>query len=51
MNESEAREITVTASEARAEIQLHGLAWSDFVHDTGARDEYEGSEILDWLGY
>lgn len=51
MNEWDAREVDVTAGEARAEIELHGHLWADFVRDCGNKPEYSGAQVLDWLGY
>lgn len=51
MTEEEAREITVTALAARREIEEHGASWDDFIGDYDDKPEYEGWEVLDWLGY
>lgn len=46
---------TLTAAQARYEICVfHGqddAAWQEFLDDVGARDEYEATEVLEWLGY
>lgn len=50
----EAIELTVTRAEAKAEIDKHdwdGDAWAQFVEEVGDREEYEGEEVLGWLGY
>lgn len=41
----------ITARQARAEIEDHGLAWADFVEEVGLKQTYTGREVLDWLGY
>ena len=52
MDYFEALEVTVTRAEAKAEIDKHsGEGWEQFLLDVGDRPEYEGWEILDWLGY
>lgn len=50
-SEVEAREAVVTRRQARSEVEKHGHAWSEFVADVGDAAEYEGSVVLDWLGY
>jgi hypothetical protein len=47
----EAREITVSREEARAEIQRHRADFAAFLTEVGDRQEYDGKEVLDWLGY
>lgn len=51
MNYVEAIEATISAKQARIEIERHGLSYADFVADCGKRDSYKGKTILDWLGY
>ena len=51
MGYSEAIEYTVTKEEARKEIRLHGLRFRDFTSDLGNKQNYSGSEVLNWLGY
>lgn len=57
MDYEEAMAATVSAREARAEINKHDLgmsadeAWAEFIADVGDKEEYLGSEVLDWLGY
>lgn len=51
MNYDEAIEATISAKQARIEIERHGLSYADFVADCGKRDSYKGKTILDWLGY
>lgn len=51
MNYEEAIEATVTFTEAWDEIIKHGQSMTDFVNETGAKEEYKGAEVLNWLGY
>jgi len=51
MNYEEAMIYEVTRAEARHEIKLHYLKFSDFVADVGNKKTYKGSEVLTWLGY
>jgi hypothetical protein len=62
---ADAMEATVTRAQARAEIKRHfgseveaaanGMAFeayfAEFLAEVGDRDEYEGSDVLGWLGY
>jgi len=41
----------VSAKRARAEVEAHGLAWSDFIAEVGERGSYVARVVLDWLGY
>lgn len=47
----EAWDVTVTRAEALAEVRRHGARWAEFLADVGDREEYEGGEVLGWLGY
>ena len=47
----DACEATVTRGEAESEILRHGASFIDFVDDCGAREEYSGKTVLDWVGY
>ncbi len=51
MNHIEALTATVSAAEARAEIEWHGESWTEFICEFGTWDEYEGSDVLEFLGY
>ena len=51
MDYYEATNCTVTYSEAKAEIHKHGASMDDFVLEYGTCEEYEGSDVLGWLGY
>lgn len=52
MTYEEAQEVTVTAEEARHEIEaMHSLCFDSFQQDCGYREEYAGTVVLDWLGY
>ena len=42
---------TVTAEEARREIEKHNLDWHDFTADHGNHPTYKGATVLAWLGY
>lgn len=48
---SDACEMTITRAEAEAEVRRHDGNFAEFLADVGDREEYEGREILDWLGY
>lgn len=49
----DACEMTVTRDEAEAEIGRHDVdgGFAAFLAEVGDRAEYEGKEVLDWLGY
>ena len=51
MTYEQAIEAVVTRREAIDEIAAHGLDFSDFVEEYGNREEYQGADVLDWLGY
>ena len=44
-------EPTVSRAEARHEIARHGLDWQDFTAECGDSVEYNGADVLGWLGY
>ena len=41
----------VTWREASREIELHSLAFADFVADFGIHHYYKSRDVLAWLGY
>jgi hypothetical protein len=43
--------VVVSKAEATAEIRRHGQDPAEFFAEIGERDQYVGSEVLDWLGY
>jgi hypothetical protein len=49
----EACNLIVTRAEAKAEIEKHDIDgdFETFLAEVGDREEYEGREVLDWLGY
>lgn len=49
----EACDWIVTRAEAEAEIAKHDAegGFAAFLVEVGDREEYEGKEVLDWLGY
>jgi len=49
----EAMEATVTRAEAKREIGKHDVegGFNAFLIEVGDKTEYEGSEVLNWLGY
>jgi hypothetical protein len=47
----EAIEAVVTIEEAKREIALHGANFDDFAAEYGRNDEYDGADVLGWLGY
>ena len=51
MTFEEAMEATVSKAEAILEIQRHGHSPAEFFLEVGERNEYEGREVLEWLGY
>ena len=51
MQLEDALECTVTRKEAIAEIMKHGVPIEDFFDEVGYREEYQGSDVLHWLGY
>jgi hypothetical protein len=51
MTYEEAMEAIVSKAVAIAEIQRHNQDSIEFFADVGERDEYQGSQILTWLGY
>lgn len=51
MTYEDAIQWTVTASQAKREIEKHGCEWSEFVQDCGDKATYSGKTVLDWLGY
>lgn len=50
---ADALEATVTRAEAEAEIAKHDVdgGFALFLTEVGDKSEYEGREVLDWLGY
>jgi hypothetical protein len=51
MQLEDALECTVTRKEAIAEIKKHGVPIEEFFDEVGDRPEYQGSDVLHWLGY
>ncbi len=51
MTYEEAMEAVVSKAAAIAEIRGHDQDPVEFFAEVGERDEYQGSEILEWLGY
>ena len=51
ISEDTARAMTVSRKTAVREVEDHQLNPADFFADVGDKDWYEGSEVLDWLGY
>ena len=61
MNYFEAMESTITKEDALKEIRKHFtgdaltsnacLNVEEFLEDVGDKENYKGSEVLDWLGY
>ena len=52
--EQDAREATVSKATALRELDNHGMSQKDvdlFLKEVGNKEEYEGSEVLNWLGY
>lgn len=41
----------VSKAEAQEEIKKHGVDWNDFVSEYGDHDQYDGADVLVWLGY
>lgn len=51
MTYEEAIEATVTKAEALAEIRKHGINPIEFLEEMGDYEEYDGGDVLSWLGY
>ncbi len=51
MTYNEAIESQFTYEEVAQEIARHGQLMADFVADCGNSLIYDGSTVLDWLGY
>jgi len=51
MTYEEAMEVIVSKAAAIAEIRRHEQDHVEFFAEVGERDEYQGSEILEWLEY
>lgn len=54
MTYEEALAATVSAAEAKAEIEKHDsldATWELFVKEYGDYTEYSGEDVLDFLGY
>lgn len=51
MTLEEAMDSQISRREVESEIKNHGLSPLDFFADVGVRDYYDGSEVLNWLGY
>lgn len=44
-------EPTVTKAEALNEVRRHNCLESEFLNEMGDSDEYNGRQVLEWLGY
>ena len=42
---------TVTAYEAKVEIEKHGLDFEDFIADYEEHETYYTNDVMVWLGY
>jgi hypothetical protein len=51
MRLEEAMDAVVSKAEAITEIRRHNQDPAEFFREVGERDEYVGSEVLEWLGY
>ena len=51
MDYDEACEAIVSQRQARDEIEAHNSSFRRFVLECGDKEEYRGSEVLDFLGY
>lgn len=51
MNEYEARLAKFSWNKVNRIVEDHGLDFQDFIDECGDLNEYEGSVVLDWLGY
>lgn len=51
MDYYEAMQATVTKAQAAREIKKHDLEMVDFIAEVGDKEEYDGEEVLAWLGY
>ena len=50
-NYEDALEITLTALQAKREVEKHNLSFSDFINEVGDKESYKGEKVLNWLGY
>ena len=51
MDYTEACCLTVSKDQAIAEIKKHGCTSAEFFADNGNHSDYDGGEVLAWLGY
>jgi hypothetical protein len=51
MTYDEAIDSTVTQSEAIKEVKAHCVEMVDFFDELGVKDEYQGADVLAFLGY
>lgn len=51
MTYDEAIDATITRKEAIEEIKKHGINPAEFFQEIGEKEEYIGSDVLNWLGY
>ena len=51
MDYHEAMHTTVSKAEVIRELRKHGATFEDFARDCGDHETYEGSTVLNWLGY
>tara|TARA_R110001632_G_scaffold64062_1_gene152589 strand:- start:506 stop:670 length:165 start_codon:yes stop_codon:yes gene_type:complete len=50
-NYEEALEITLTAVQAKREVEKHNLNFNDFINEVGDKESFTGEQVLNWLGY
>ena len=41
----------ISKAEAQKEIKSHEADWNEFVSEYGEHDQYDGADVLIWLGY
>jgi hypothetical protein len=41
----------ISKAEAQSEIKKHDADWGEFVSEYGDHDQYDGADVLIWLGY
>jgi hypothetical protein len=51
-SEEDYRELTLTPSQVSYQLREHGVEdLQEFYQETGERDVYKGSDVLNFLGY
>lgn len=51
MTYEQAIEETVSKKAALTEVRNHGCSVSEFIEEMGDKENYQGEDVLNWLGY